>query len=95
MLTHFIVNAIKIRNPFIEKRGTKVNTSINIENTIKILGIELPEETFLRNRKLKTIREKINKILKYEKKLGLLTDYEFSEDEHFVRLDFFDKENGE
>lgn len=95
MLTHFIVNAIKIRNPFIEKRGTKVNKSINIENTIKILGIELPEETFLRNRKLKTIREKINKILKYEKKLGLLTDYEFSEDERFVRLDFFDKENGE
>lgn len=88
MLIYYFVYSIKIRKPFTGKRKKKINRNINIENAIIILGIELPKETSLKNRKLSTIREKIEVILIHEKNLGLLTDYKFHENGKSVEVDF-------
>lgn len=88
LLKHYIVYSIKIRKP-INYQSKKINRNINLYKAIRKIGIELPVDTSARNRKIKTIQKKVEKILEHEKELGLIADFRFHENGETVKLEFF------
>lgn len=94
MLRHYILWRILIvKNKNKQKMRISRTISLNskdkrIKGIYTVLGIELPKTKSLEKRKINEIKDKINMILEYECKAGLISNYSFSQNFDSVEFSF-------
>lgn len=96
MLRHYVISRILIsKNKNTNKKGISrrirlVGKDGRTKGLTEILGIRLPDNKSLENRKKKGIWDKISTILEHQKKLGLISSYCFKEESESVEFNFTD-----
>ena len=94
MLRHYVISRILIsKNKNANKTGISriirlVGKDGRTKDLTDILGIRLPDNKSLENRKKKGIWDKISTILEHQKKSGLISSYCFKEKSESVEFNF-------
>ena len=99
MLRHYVISRILIsKNKNANKTGISriirlVGKDGRTKDLTDILGIRLPDNKSLENRKKKGIWDKISTILEHQKKSGLISSYCFKEKSESVEFNFTELED--